>query len=88
MASATLDISQTPRTPFHRLVRVELRKSYDTRAGFWLIASIALIVLIAEIVVLSIVAVQNEAVSFGDFVGTAKAAKYQHYRRSHSRPQT
>ena len=39
-------------TPFHRLVRVELRKSYDTRAGFWLLAAIGLIVLAAEIIVL------------------------------------
>ncbi|MDX6317304.1 MAG: hypothetical protein QOD35_704, partial [Nocardioidaceae bacterium] len=29
------------RVPFSRLVRVELRKSYDTRAGFWLLVSIA-----------------------------------------------
>src|SRR6478735_1291647 len=71
MTAAVLDISQTPRTPFHRLVRVELRKSYDTRASFWLLASIGLIVLAAEIIVLSIVTVQNEAVSFGDFIGTA-----------------
>ncbi len=36
------------RTPFHRLVRVELRKSYDTRAGFWLLAVIGLVVLAAR----------------------------------------
>lgn len=28
------------RTPFTRLVRVELRKLYDTRAGFWLLVAI------------------------------------------------
>jgi ABC-2 type transport system permease protein len=66
-----LDISQTPRTPFRRLAMVELRKSYDTRAGFWLIAAIGLIVLAAEIIVLAVVTTQDEAVSFGDFVGTA-----------------
>ena len=66
-----LDISSTTPTPFLRLVRVELRKSYDTRAGFWLIASIGLIVLAAEIIVLAVVTTQDEAISFGDFVGTA-----------------
>ncbi|GAA2020479.1 MULTISPECIES: ABC transporter permease [Nocardioides] len=29
----TLDVSQTPAVPFGRLVSVELRKSFDTRAG-------------------------------------------------------
>lgn len=69
--SAVLDVSQTPRTPFHRLVRVELRKSYDTRAGFWLLAVIGLLVLAAETIVLAVVTVQDEPVSFGDFIGTA-----------------
>ena len=71
MSVHALDISGTAKTPFHRLVRVELRKSYDTRAGFWLIASIALIVLAAEVIVLAITTVQNEAISFGDFIGVA-----------------
>jgi hypothetical protein len=30
----------TPRIPLSRIVGVELRKSFDTRAGFWLLASI------------------------------------------------
>ena len=30
----------TSRVPFTRLVRVELRKSHDTRAGFWLLVAI------------------------------------------------
>ncbi len=38
-----IDISQTARTPFSRLLRVELRKSTDTRAGFWLLASMVLL---------------------------------------------
>ena len=68
MTSAVLDISQTPRTPFHRLVSVELRKTYDTRASFWLLATIGLLVLAAEIIVLAVVTTQNEAISFGDFI--------------------
>jgi hypothetical protein len=69
--TAVLDVSQTPRTPFSRLVRVELRKSYDTRAGFWLLAVIGLIVLATEVIVLAVTTVQDEAVSFGDFIGAA-----------------
>src|SRR6478735_6681282 len=66
-----LDISSTTRTPFVRLVRVELRKSYDTRAGFWLLLTIGLLVLAAEIIAVSVTAVQDEPMQFGDFVGTA-----------------
>lgn len=68
---AVLDLSGTPHTPFHRLVRVELRKSYDTRAGFWLLAVIGFLVLAAEIIVLAVVITQDEPISFGDFIGTA-----------------
>jgi ABC-2 type transport system permease protein len=35
--------------PLGRIIRVELRKMFDTRAGFWLIASIAITGLIATI---------------------------------------
>lgn len=69
--SAVLDVSQTPRTPFRRLVRVELRKSYDTRAGFWLLAVIGLIVLATEVIALVVTTVQDEAIAFGDFIGAA-----------------
>lgn len=31
-----IDFSDTPKIPFLRLVRVELRKMFDTRAGIWL----------------------------------------------------
>ncbi|MEP9364105.1 ABC transporter permease [Nocardioides sp. CN2-186] len=66
-----LDISQTPRTPFHRLVMVELRKSYDTRAGFWLLAVIGLLVVATEGIVLAITVVQDEAMDYGTFVAAA-----------------
>lgn len=71
MSAMTLDVSGTPRTPFLRLVRTELRKSYDTRAGFWLLAVIVLLVLAAEIIALAVTTVQDEPMSLGDFVGTA-----------------
>jgi ABC-type transport system involved in multi-copper enzyme maturation permease subunit len=66
-----LDLSATEPTPFSRLVRVELRKCYDTRAGFWLIAVIGLLVVATEIIVLAVTVTQDEAMSFGDFVGAA-----------------
>jgi len=35
------------RTPFRRIALVELRKMFDTRSGFWLMASIVLLAVIA-----------------------------------------
>ena len=40
---APLDISNTSKVPMTRLIRVELRKMADTRAGIWLLAAIVLI---------------------------------------------
>jgi len=67
----TLDISGTATTPFQRLVRVELRKSYDTRAGFWLIMSIGLIVLAVEALAVIVIAAEDESIDFGGLVLTA-----------------
>lgn len=53
------------RVPFSRLVRVELRKSYDTRAGFWLLVSIAAITA-AAVVILLIVGHPND-LTFDNF---------------------
>jgi ABC-2 type transport system permease protein len=41
--------TQFAQIPLSRVVRVELRKMFDTRSGFWLIASIAITGLIATI---------------------------------------
>ena len=68
---SSLDVSSTQATPFSRLVKVELRKTYDTRAGFWLLAVIGIIVLVAETIFLLASAHNNENVKFGDFVGVA-----------------
>ena len=38
-----LDISQTARVPISRLIKVEMRKMVDTRAGLWLLIVIGLI---------------------------------------------
>ena len=45
--------------PFSRLVRVEMRKVYDTRAGFWLLVAIA--VLTAAIITIFLFAQDNLA---------------------------
>jgi ABC-2 type transport system permease protein len=66
-----VDISGTAPTPFHRLVRVELRKSYDTRAGFWLIVSVGLLVLVVEALAVAVIAVNDESIDFGGLVLTA-----------------
>jgi ABC-type transport system involved in multi-copper enzyme maturation permease subunit len=39
----TLDLTQDSPVPFGRLVKVELRKMLDTRAGLWLLISIVLL---------------------------------------------
>jgi ABC-2 type transport system permease protein len=70
-APTTLDISSTPPIPFRRLVGVELRKSYDTRASFWLLAAIGIIVVLVEAIALIVTVSQDEAIQFGDFVGAA-----------------
>jgi len=43
-----LDISTTTRPPMSRLVQVEVRKMVDTRAGMWLIITIAAVTVIAS----------------------------------------
>jgi ABC-2 type transport system permease protein len=63
-----IDLTGTPAVPFSRLVRVELRKSYDTRAGFWLLVSTMGIVTIILAIATIITVVQSEAVRWGDFV--------------------
>jgi ABC-2 type transport system permease protein len=70
-ASMTLDVSQTPRVPFSRLVSVELRKMVDTRAGRWLLISIAALTALVLIIQLWVVLAQDLDVTFDDFAGGA-----------------
>ena len=51
--------------PFRRVVGVELRKMFDTRSGFWLMASIVIASTIAT--VLTVVLGDNETLSFDSF---------------------
>lgn len=66
--SAGIDLD-SPAIPFTRLVRVELRKLVDTRASFWLTASIGLIS--ATIMVAMLIANRNtpENLDLGEFFG-------------------
>lgn len=65
----TLDVSGTPQVPFWRLCAVELRKARDTRAGFWLMFSIGVIVALLQLITLISVMVQDFTVTFSDFTG-------------------
>lgn len=47
----TIDVTR-PAIPFSRLVMVELRKMFDTRAGRWLMISIAVLSILAAVVVI------------------------------------
>jgi ABC-type transport system involved in multi-copper enzyme maturation permease subunit len=69
--SATLDVAGTPAIPFGRLVRVEVRKCFDTRAGRWLVGVTAGIALVADLIIAIVVATQDEDLAYGDLVGGA-----------------
>jgi len=63
----TIDIDR-PGVPLTRVVKVELRKMFDTRSGFWLMASIGILAALATLGV--ILFLPDENLSFGAF-GTA-----------------
>ena len=62
-----LDFSDTPKVPMTRLIRVELRKMSDTRAGIWLLAAIGLIT--AAIIVIFFLTADTSDRTFLNFVG-------------------
>ena len=54
--------------PFRRLLGVEFRKSYDTRSSFWLLVTIAIMVLGGEVIALIVVGTHDTTgVDFGTF---------------------
>jgi len=65
----TLDVSSTTQVPLGRLVRVELRKMVDTRAGMWLMIAIGVITAIASIIFGLVGHSQDR--TFGTFLGFA-----------------
>lgn len=54
-----------PRTSFARLVRIELRKMFDTRSGFWLMMSIGILSVLATLAVL--IFASDESMTFENF---------------------
>lgn len=69
MSAPAIAVDTTrPGIPLGRLVKVELRKMFNTRSGFWLMMSIGIIALLATIG--CILLVDAEDLSFGVF-GTA-----------------
>jgi ABC-2 type transport system permease protein len=64
----TLDIASTHRVPFGRLVRVELRKLADTRAGRWLLISIVGLTLLVLVIQMAVVLGNDLHPTFVDFL--------------------
>lgn len=62
-----LDLSASTRPPMSRLVKVELRKMVDTRAGMWLMIAIGVITVVA--VVIFGLAADEQDRTFGNFMG-------------------
>jgi ABC-type transport system involved in multi-copper enzyme maturation permease subunit len=63
----TLDLSESTRIPMSRLVKVELRKMVDTRAGMWLMIAIGVIT-VAAVVIFGLAADEKDR-TFGNFMG-------------------
>lgn len=68
--SDTLDLAASPRPSFARLVKVELRKSVDTRAGFWLLLVTALLTALVMALTILVLALNDVRADFETFVGT------------------
>ncbi len=64
----TLDVASTSRVPFGRLIRVELRKLADTRAGRWLLISIVALTLLVLIIQMAVVLGNDLHPKFVDFL--------------------
>ena len=68
-APGTLDVSGTPAVPMSRLIQVELRKMYDTKAGAWLLGIIGVVTTLA-IVLFGLFAKDGDK-TFSNFAGFA-----------------
>jgi ABC-type transport system involved in multi-copper enzyme maturation permease subunit len=63
-----LDVTSTTRVPFGRLLRVELRKLADTRAGRWLLISIVALTLLVLVIQMAVVLGNDLHPTFVDFL--------------------
>ena len=66
--SSTLDVSSSRPPSFARLVSVELRKTYNTRAGLWLLISMAAVTAAVMVIQLAVVVAQDLRVGYEDFM--------------------
>lgn len=66
----TLDLSRTKPISFLTLVKVELRKSYDTRAGLWLLLITAGFAALGMGILLAVGLTQDLPLEFGTFFAT------------------
>ena len=57
---ATIDTTK-PAVPFSRLFKVELRKMFDTRAGFWLMISTGILIALTLLITLLVVGLDDNA---------------------------
>lgn len=75
MSTATATIDRTrPGIPLSRIIKVELRKMFDTRSGFWLMMSIGILALLATIGVIIFAPSSGQTYnSFGAAVGVPMA---------------
>lgn len=64
----TVDMDR-PGIPLSRLIKVELRKSVDTRSGFWLLMTIAIITVIANVIFL--IAAHDNDRTFSNFLAAS-----------------
>ncbi len=66
MSATTIDIdTNRPSIPFSRLLKVELRKMFDTRAGRWLLISIAVLSVLAAAAVIAFA--PDDIITYGTF---------------------
>ena len=59
-AAGVIDFSGTQQVPFARLVKVELRKMFDTRAGLWLGIITGVLIALAMVIPLVVVALNDD----------------------------
>jgi len=64
----TLDVSQTLPIPMSRLIKVELRKMFDTRAGLWLCFSIGLITSLVLLIQIWVASAQDLKLHYTSFL--------------------
>lgn len=65
--STYADRPAPPPIPFARLLKVEMRKMFDTRSGLWLMASVAILSVLASAAV--VLWAPEEEVTYGSFAG-------------------